>query len=182
MKRATAAGPGRRERGGDVAQVTVLPGAVRIESRDGETVPGAAMRSGFRYRFGCRRGGCGVCKVLLILGEVRDSRPIASSVPAQRRVTRVQLGQALKGRKEERQMGVMQLGFVHLRVTDLEEAREHYFDTLGMTVVAEQPASCTISRSTWATGTTSSRPATSSRWTTSRITRELNDRFTTVFT
>ena len=27
-------------------------------------------------------------------------------------------------------------GFVHLRVTDLEEAREHYANTLGMTVVA----------------------------------------------
>ena len=31
------------------------------------------------------------------------------------------------------------MGFVHLRVTDLEEARNHYSDTLGMTVVAEQP-------------------------------------------
>ena len=35
-------------------------------------------------------------------------------------------------------MGVMRLGFVHLRVTDLEEARNHYSNTLGMTVVAEQ--------------------------------------------
>ena len=33
-------------------------------------------------------------------------------------------------------MGVMRLGFVHLRVTDLEEARNHYSNTLGMTVVA----------------------------------------------
>jgi catechol-2,3-dioxygenase len=36
-------------------------------------------------------------------------------------------------------MGVTRLGLVHLRVTDLEEAREHYSDTLGMTMVAEQP-------------------------------------------
>ena len=63
-----------------MAQVIVLPGAVRIDARDGETVLGAAMRCGFRYRFGCRRGGCGVCKVRLILGEVRYERPIASSV------------------------------------------------------------------------------------------------------
>lgn len=63
-----------------MVQVTVLPGAVRIQARDGETVLGAAMRCGFRYRFGCRRGGCGVCKVRLILGEVRYERPIASSV------------------------------------------------------------------------------------------------------
>ena len=38
------------------------------------------MRCGFRYRFGCRRGGCGVCKVSLIVGEVRYERPIAASV------------------------------------------------------------------------------------------------------
>ena len=60
--------------------MTVLPGAVRIQARDGETVLGAAMRSGFHYRFGCRRGGCGVCKVRLILAEVRYERPIASTV------------------------------------------------------------------------------------------------------
>ena len=63
-----------------MAQVTVLPGAVRIDARDGETVLGAALRCGFRYRFGCRRGGCGVCKVRLILGDVRYERPIAASV------------------------------------------------------------------------------------------------------
>jgi catechol 2,3-dioxygenase len=34
-------------------------------------------------------------------------------------------------------MGVMRLGYVHTRVTDLEEARSHYADTLGMRVVAE---------------------------------------------
>ena len=69
-----------REAGGGMAWVTVLPGGVRIAARHAETVLGAAMRSGFRYRFGCRRGGCGICKVRLILGEVRYERPIASSV------------------------------------------------------------------------------------------------------
>ena len=63
-----------------MVEVTVLPGAVRIQARDGETVLGAAMRSGFHYRFGCKRGGCGVCKVRLILGEVRYERPVAASV------------------------------------------------------------------------------------------------------
>lgn len=60
--------------------MTVLPNAVRIHARDGETVLGAALRSGFRYRWGCKRGGCGVCKVRLILGEVRYERPVAASV------------------------------------------------------------------------------------------------------
>ena len=36
-------------------------------------------------------------------------------------------------------MGVMRLGYVHLRVTDLEEARDHYSNTLGMEVVHEEP-------------------------------------------
>lgn len=80
MTSAAATKPRLGERGGDVAQVTVLPGAVRIDARDGETVLGAALRCGFRYRFGCRRGGCGVCKVRLILGDVRYERPIAASV------------------------------------------------------------------------------------------------------
>ena len=34
---------------------------------------------------------------------------------------------------------VMRLGYVHLRVTELEEARNHYSNTLGMEVVHEEP-------------------------------------------
>jgi catechol 2,3-dioxygenase len=34
---------------------------------------------------------------------------------------------------------VLRLGYVHLRVTDLEEARDHYSNTLGMEVVHEEP-------------------------------------------
>ena len=37
-------------------------------------------RAGLRYRVGCKRGGCGICKVQLKLGEVRYERPIADSV------------------------------------------------------------------------------------------------------
>jgi catechol-2,3-dioxygenase len=33
---------------------------------------------------------------------------------------------------------VIRLGYVHLRVTDLEEARNHYSNTLGMEVVASE--------------------------------------------
>ena len=36
-------------------------------------------------------------------------------------------------------MGVMRLGYMHIRVTDLEEARDHYSNTLGMQVVHEEP-------------------------------------------
>ena len=45
--------------------------------------------------------------------------------------------------ERKRQMGatsaVIRLGYVHLRVTDLEEARNHYSNTLGMEVVHEEP-------------------------------------------
>ncbi|MGE3254889.1 catechol 2,3-dioxygenase [Pseudonocardia sp.] len=36
-------------------------------------------------------------------------------------------------------MSVLRLGFVHIRVTDLEEARNHYTNTMGMKVVHEEP-------------------------------------------
>lgn len=36
-------------------------------------------------------------------------------------------------------MSVMRLGYVHVRVTDLQEARNHYSNTLGMSVVNEAP-------------------------------------------
>ena len=35
-------------------------------------------------------------------------------------------------------MGVMRLGFVHIRVTDVEEAVNHYSNTLGMKVMADE--------------------------------------------
>jgi len=40
----------------------------------------ALSRAGLKYRVGCRRGGCGICKVQLVLGEVRYERPVADSV------------------------------------------------------------------------------------------------------
>ena len=36
-------------------------------------------------------------------------------------------------------MGVLRMGYAHVRVTDLAEARDHYVRTLGMYVTAEEP-------------------------------------------
>jgi catechol 2,3-dioxygenase len=36
-------------------------------------------------------------------------------------------------------MAIMRLGYVHVRVTDLEAARSHYSDTLGLKVMHEEP-------------------------------------------
>ena len=60
--------------------VTILPDGVRVTVGDDETLLRALSRAGLRYRVGCKRGGCGICKVQLKLGEVRYERPIAPQV------------------------------------------------------------------------------------------------------
>ncbi|HEX7428125.1 MAG TPA: 2Fe-2S iron-sulfur cluster-binding protein, partial [Mycobacterium sp.] len=61
-------------------EVTILPDGVQVTAAEEETVLAALSRAGLRYRVGCRRGGCGICKVQLVLGEVRYERPVADSV------------------------------------------------------------------------------------------------------
>ena len=60
-----------------VPDVTILPDGLRVTAADDETLLRALARAGLRYRVGCKRGGCGICKVQLALGEVRYERPIA---------------------------------------------------------------------------------------------------------
>jgi ferredoxin len=61
-------------------RVTILPDGVEVTAADDETLLRALARAGLRYRVGCKRGGCGICKVQLKLGEVRYERPIAPQV------------------------------------------------------------------------------------------------------
>jgi CDP-4-dehydro-6-deoxyglucose reductase len=61
-------------------EVTILPDGLRVNAAEAETVLKALSRAGLKYRVGCKRGGCGICKVQLVLGEVRYERPIADSV------------------------------------------------------------------------------------------------------
>ena len=63
-----------------MVHVTVRPDGVRIPAADGETVLAALGRAGLRYRIGCRRGGCGICKLQLLAGEVRYEKPVAGEV------------------------------------------------------------------------------------------------------
>lgn len=53
---------------------------VAVETQPGEPILGALCRRGYTYRFGCRRGGCGVCKVQLISGQVAYPKTVAESV------------------------------------------------------------------------------------------------------
>jgi ferredoxin len=63
-----------------MTEVTILPDGVRVTAAEAETLLRALARAGLRYRVGCKRGGCGICKVQLVLGEVTYERPIAANV------------------------------------------------------------------------------------------------------
>jgi ferredoxin len=51
-------------------QVTVSPSGVSLLVRAEETIVEALRRQGYRTRYKCRRGGCGVCRAILVSGEV----------------------------------------------------------------------------------------------------------------
>lgn len=51
-----------------------------VEALPGEAILGALCRRGYSFKFGCRRGGCGVCKVALIAGEVTYPKAVAETV------------------------------------------------------------------------------------------------------
>jgi len=61
-------------------ELTILPDGLQVNAAEAETVLKALSRAGLKYRVGCKRGGCGICKVQLVLGEVRYERPVAESV------------------------------------------------------------------------------------------------------
>lgn len=62
------------------AILRLVPGAIELPVHNGESILEAICRDGFTYRFGCRRGGCGICKADLISGEVGYRKNIAASV------------------------------------------------------------------------------------------------------
>jgi len=51
-------------------RVTLSPANISILARPGETVVEALRRQGYRSRYKCRRGGCGVCRATLLEGEI----------------------------------------------------------------------------------------------------------------
>lgn len=60
--------------------IVLLPDGITIESLDGEAVLDAMRRCGVSHRFGCRRGGCGICKVDLVDGSTHDNATVAPTV------------------------------------------------------------------------------------------------------
>lgn len=50
--------------------VRIEPEGADIAAADGLTILQALQRAGFTMFYGCRRGGCGVCRTKLEVGEV----------------------------------------------------------------------------------------------------------------
>jgi len=53
--------------------ITLLPFDKQFTCGDDETILQAAIRQGFNLRYGCKHGGCGMCKALVVEGEVDNS-------------------------------------------------------------------------------------------------------------
>ena len=60
--------------------LTVQPDGVSVDLAPDETIFEGLRRHGYAYRIGCRRGGCAICKVDLLAGEVEYNRPVAEKV------------------------------------------------------------------------------------------------------
>ncbi|WP_176451817.1 2Fe-2S iron-sulfur cluster-binding protein [Enemella dayhoffiae] len=60
-------------------KLTVDPNGVEVPVAEGETVMAALNKNGYTYLLGCRRGGCGICKVQVTEGEIEHNRPVAES-------------------------------------------------------------------------------------------------------
>ncbi len=58
----------------------LMPAGVTLRSRPGEVILDTVRRCGYAHRFGCRRGGCGVCRIDLLVGETIDAALISDSV------------------------------------------------------------------------------------------------------
>jgi ferredoxin len=63
-----------------VPTVSVHPDGISVEARPGEGILAALNRSGYGYRVGCRRGGCGICKVDVLSGDVEYPVTVAETV------------------------------------------------------------------------------------------------------
>jgi NAD(P)H-flavin reductase/ferredoxin len=53
--------------------VRVDPFGTEVVCAEGETILAAVLRNGYFVRYGCKYGGCGTCRALLVEGDVRDS-------------------------------------------------------------------------------------------------------------
>src|SRR5579863_5357125 len=53
---------------------------VVIATRADEPILAALCRHGYAYRFGCRRGGCGMCKVTVLSGRIEYRVTVSAQI------------------------------------------------------------------------------------------------------
>lgn len=74
-------------------EIIVEPNEVQVPVTEGDTIMAALNKNGYTFLLGCRRGGCGICKVRVIEGTIEHNRPVAeSALPAEERAEGVCLG------------------------------------------------------------------------------------------
>lgn len=68
----------------EIYEIRVQPFEDTFECRGDESILTAALRQGRFFRYGCKNGGCGTCKVKLVDGDV-DEPPSLLSLPPDER-------------------------------------------------------------------------------------------------
>lgn len=63
-----------------MAIVRVAGTGVAVASQPGEPILATLIRTGYSYRFGCKRGGCGVCTLTIVDGAVTYPVTVADDV------------------------------------------------------------------------------------------------------
>ena len=78
---------------GAMSKMTVQPNGVEVPVGTDDTIIAALNKNGYTYLLGCRRGGCGICKVQVESGEIEHNRPVAeSALSAEERAEGICLG------------------------------------------------------------------------------------------
>lgn len=73
--------------------IVVEPNGVVVPANEGDTIMAALNKNGYTFLLGCRRGGCGICKVRVDDGGFEHNRPVAeSALSAEEREEGVCLG------------------------------------------------------------------------------------------
>ncbi|MGO1165281.1 MAG: 2Fe-2S iron-sulfur cluster-binding protein [Janibacter sp.] len=60
--------------------IIVQPSGTEVYVEPGDTVLCGLQKAGYAYTVGCRRGGCGICKIDVLDGDFSYCRPVADTV------------------------------------------------------------------------------------------------------
>ncbi len=85
-------------------KLTVEPTGIEVPAAEDDTIMAALNKSGYTYLFGCKRGGCGICKIEIVEGEIEHNRPVAETALSTEERERGHLP-GLSGGSEDRHRG-----------------------------------------------------------------------------